>query len=384
MNTTPADTPLPEIGEERIDAMERTVFARIAADRHARRTRRGRWWMGGAAAAAVVLVAAVISPYVASSISGGGSSGASSESAAVESGALPGSPVTVIPGEQAVPLTGTVELDASAADGSSTEAATESAGAREIATTAAAAMIVDDVADAAREIGADAEARGGYVESVSVDSPAGTLDQSTRAEDSLRAPYPSPVGGGSITVRVPSAELTDAVEALDAVGEVTSSNIGRQDVTDQAVDLRARVAASEASVARLTELIGQAESVADLLTAESALAERQATLDADRQQLESIENLVALSTLSVQLTPPTAVVEADPAGFGDGLAAGWNGLVATLNGIVIALGFLLPWLVVIGILAALAWGVVRLVRRARSRPRGGSAAAADRPTPADD
>ena len=26
---------------------------------------------------------------------------------------------------------------------------------------------------------------------------------------------------------------------------------------------------------------------------------------------------------------------ADPAGFGDGLASGWNGLIATLNGIVV-------------------------------------------------
>jgi hypothetical protein len=384
MNDTPADSPLPEIDDDRVDAMERVVFARIADDRLARRSRRGRWWVGGAAAAALVIVAAIISPYVASTISGAGISGAGNESAAVESGGLPGNPVTVIPGEESVPLGGTGELDASAADSSFAEAATGSAGAREIATTASAAMIVDDVADAAREIGADAEARGGYVESVSVDSPAGDIDRSTEASDSLRAPYPSPVGGGWITVRVPAEELTDAVEALDAIGEVTSSNIGRQDVTDQAVDLRARVAASEASVARLTELISQAESVADLLTAESALAERQATLDSDRQQLESLENLVSLSTLSVQLTPPAATVEADPAGFGDGLVAGWNGLVATLNGIVIALGFLLPWLVVIGVAAVLVWGVVRLVRRARSRPRGGSVPAQGGSTPADD
>ena len=180
-------------------------------------------------------------------------------------------------------------------------------------------------------------------------------------------PYPSRDGGGWITVRVPSAELDGALAALAGVGEVTASNLSRQDVTDQAVDLRARVSASEASVARLTELIAQAQSVADLIAAESALAERQATLESDRQQLEMLENQVALSTLSVQLMPDTPTVEADPAGFGDGIAAGWNGLVATLNGVVIALGFLLPWIAVLALGAAIVWGVVRLVRRARSR-----------------
>jgi hypothetical protein len=60
-------------------------------------------------------------------------------------------------------------------------------------------------------------------------------------------------------------------------------------------------------------------------------------------------------------------VAADPAGFGDGLAAGWNGLVATLNGVVVALGFLLPWLVVLGAAAVLAWWITRALRRRRAR-----------------
>ena len=74
-----------------------------------------------------------------------------------------------------------------------------------------------------------------------------------------------------------------------------------------------------------------------------------------------------MSTLSVTLVPDTEPVEADPAGFTDGLAAGWNGLVATLNGIVIALGFLLPWLAVAAVVALIVWGVVRLVRGRRRR-----------------
>jgi hypothetical protein len=66
-------------------------------------------------------------------------------------------------------------------------------------------------------------------------------------------------------------------------------------------------------------------------------------------------------------------VKADPAGFGDGLAAGWNALVATLNGIVIALGFLIPWIVVLAIAGAIVWALVRLIRRRRAARRSAAA-----------
>lgn len=116
---------------------------------------------------------------------------------------------------------------------------------------------------------------------------------------------------------------------------------------------------------RLTALMAQAQNVSDLIAAESALSERQALLESYQQQLAMLEDQVELSSLTVSLAPAVEKVEADPAGFADGLLAGWNGLVATLNGIVIALGFLLPWLLVAAIAALVVWGVVRLVRRRR-------------------
>jgi hypothetical protein len=68
----------------------------------------------------------------------------------------------------------------------------------------------------------------------------------------------------------------------------------------------------------------------------------------------------------VSLFEPSPAVEADPAGFGDGIAAGWNGLLATMNGFVLAFGFLLPWLAVIAVIAAIVWLIRRGVRRRRT------------------
>lgn len=358
---TTSSAPLPELTDERIDAIERALFADISRERTAKRARRGRWWIGGAAAAAVIVVAAVIAPnvggLVADSSGGGGSAVAPGEGVvAPDTGAgsdmSAGGDGTKAPGAASVPGAG----DSSSAG-------------RDIITTATATVIVDDVAAAAKTVGDAAVAQGGYVESMSVGQSSGAMpvDPDTGVAYDTSTPYPYPDAGGSITVRVPSDQLSATMSRLSSVGEVTASSINRQDVTEQTVDLKARVEASQVSVDRLTELMKQATSVADLIAAETALADRQATLESDQAQLKSLESMVDLSSLTVTLQPASEPVKADTTGFFDGLVAGWNGLVATLNGLVIALGFLIPWLIVLGIAAVIVWFVVRLARR-RRRP----------------
>ncbi|HKP08658.1 MAG TPA: DUF4349 domain-containing protein, partial [Microbacterium sp.] len=375
------------LSARRIDDIEDALFADIARERGrqtTRRTRRGRLWIAGGAAAAVIAVAAVIAPSVGSIVSGTG--GASEESAVApvapaDSGA--DSPAADSPGadtRESAPLT-----VAPGAEGDT--AAGAQAPDREIITTASATITAEEVDAATRAIANSAVAHGGYVESMSVGGD-GTVYPVSPAEggvgfDTMPYPYPYPTDGAWITVRVPADALQSVVDELDDVGEVTATNLSRQDVTEQTADLEARIDAAQASVDRLTELMAQAQSVADLIAAEAALSERQATLESYQQQVEMLDDQVAMSTLSVTVVPEVEPVTADPAGFGDGLAAGWNGLVATLNGIVVAIGFLLPWLAVAAVAALIVWGILRVVR---SRRRGRTDAAtppiadANRPT----
>lgn len=378
---TPA--PLPELSDERIDEIEDALFSDIARERSqrsARGRRRSRLWVAGGAAAAVIVVAAVIAPSVGQLV--GGVGGASDQSA-------------VAPLAPADSDGGGAGFDAPAEESRGPEGLTTAPGAsddasgvaqseRDIITTATATVEVDDADAAARSIGNSAVAHGGYVESMSVGrdgsvQPLEPMEGGVVYDSSYPYPYPVPTDGAWITVRVPADELASVIGELDDVGEVTASSVDRQDVTEQTVDLQARMDAAQASVDRLTDLMAQAETVADLLTAESALSERQAQLESYQQQLEMLDDQVAMSTLSVTVVPEVDIVAADPAGFGDGLAAGWNGLVATLNGIVVAIGFLIPWLAVAAFAALLVWGIVHLVRgrRRQSRTADGST-----PTPA--
>ncbi|MDQ1083965.1 MULTISPECIES: DUF4349 domain-containing protein [Microbacterium] len=353
---------LPPLPAERMDAIESAVFGRIADERHRVRRRRRAIWTGVGAAASLVVVAAVVGPALTSTQSAGGSSAVGVSGAESAPGFQeqfdPGS-IVVVP-EQVQPVPG---QDAAGSSAVPEGSATRDAGARDIVATGSSTVQVDDVAGAMDAISAAAAAVGGYIES----SQLGDGVVGIPFEGSSTTPDPS---SGWITVRVPAESLTQVMDGLREVGEVTATSVNRSDVTQQTVDLRARVAAGEASVARLTELMAQAASVSDLITAESALAERQAQLDSDRQVLQSLESQVAMSSLSVQVDARTVSVTADPAGFGDGLAAGWNGLIATLNGVVIGLGFLLPWMVVAGLVGAIVWGVRRAMRRRRDARAG--------------
>lgn len=350
---TPAEQdarPLPAIDDARIDRIEESLFADIAAERRVGRARRARAWAVGGAAAAVIVVAAVIAPSVLTLVAG---TPATSEAVA------PAAPDAAVD-------------EAAGSDAAITkESAADSAGApREIITTASATIVVDDITDAVEAITDAATSRDGYVESMSLGrsgQPMPIDPLMGGATDTSLPAVPAPQTAW-ITVRIPADALESTVDQLSGIGEVTASSVNRQDVTDATVDLRARVDAAQASVDRMTELLAQAGSLTDLIAAEAALAERQATLESYQQQLEYYDQQVSLSTLTVSLEEPAPTAQADPAGFGDGIAAGWNGLVATLNALVIALGFLLPWLAVAGVIALVVWGVVRLVRRRRGTP----------------
>jgi hypothetical protein len=360
-----APEPLPELSDERVDRIESALFADIARERTVHRRRRTGVWVASGAAAAVIVVAAVIAPSV---------------------GGLIGAPATdqaaVAPSAPLVDSSAGGAADSGAADSgavkeglsssesapdtvSGADAGTES---RDIITTASATIVVTDIEAAVGLIADAATSRDGYVESMSIGQSGQVMpiDPMTGMTYDSTMPYPAP-DGAWITVRVPAEGLQSLVDQLSGLGDVTASSVNRQDVTEITLDLQARVDAAQASVDRLTELMAQAGSVADLIAAEAALSERQATLESYQQQLKYYDEQVAMSTLTVTLTEPVETVEANPAGFGDGLAAGWNGLVATLNGIVIAIGFLIPWLLVLAVIGLIVWGIVTLVRRRKSR-----------------
>ncbi|CAN7299531.1 DUF4349 domain-containing protein [Microbacterium foliorum] len=347
MNDKTSTERLPELTDAAVARIEKAVFDDIAAERPRRapaaagaRHRRRRWMTGAGIAAAFVVGVLVTAPIL-TAVGGSATSSAEGGDMVVTEESRTGS------ADQGAPGAATDSAESAPAVGD--VAVTD----REIIATANATVEVKDIADAADTIGALAESRGGYVESTEIGK--------SVAVDGASEPAPSDPGYGWISIRVPSADLAAVIDELATSGEVLSSSISKQDVTSTAIDLRARVDATRASVQRLTELMSQTGTVAELIEAEVALTDRQGQLESYEQQLASLEDQVAMSSLTVELTRTTPPTTADPAGFSDGLLAGWNGLVVSVNALVIAVGFILPWIAVAGVVVLVIW----LIRRAR-------------------
>ena len=160
-------------------------------------------------------------------------------------------------------------------------------------------------------------------------------------------------------LRIPSTRLDAALAQLKKLGRVESVSLSTQDVTGQSQDLDARITALTTSVDRLVELMSRATTTADLISIESALSDRQASLESLQAQKRGLDDQVELATLTVEFgTVATAPVRA-PATFLSGLLAGWGAFVAFLSGALVVVGVVLPWLAFATVLAAISMLVVR-------------------------
>ncbi|SOC50519.1 protein of unknown function [Blastococcus aggregatus] len=219
---------------------------------------------------------------------------------------------------------------------------------RQVITTASASLVVDDPADAAQEVSEQVESAGGRVDERTEYAATGD-DEGSSAD---------------LVVRVPSDALTDVLADLEDLGEVASVSVSRSDVTGQTVDLDARISALQTSVARLQALMDEAGSVEALLAAEGALSGRQEQLESLQSQRGFLADQVELSTLRLHLQQPGVAPPGGPDGFVDALGTGWKSLVSAGGAAVVVLGVLLPWLVVVAVIAA---AVLVPLRRARHR-----------------
>lgn len=210
-------------------------------------------------------------------------------------------------------------------------------------------LTVERPAESATEVSLIVERAGGRVDARRENAPDG--------EDK---------GSAELTVRIPTDKLTATLESIKKLGTVERVEQGQQNVTAEVRDLESRIKALRASVDRLIALMADADTTADLISIESALSERQATLESLEAQKRSLDDLVAMSTYTIQLGTEADAPVDEPDTFLSGLAAGWEAFVGFFSFLLVAFGVLLPWLALIGVALFIILVLVR--RRAKSAP----------------
>ena len=170
----------------------------------------------------------------------------------------------------------------------------------------------------------------------------------------------------NLTLRVPAARFNDALRQLRELKdvEVAASSVDGKDVTEQFVDLQARLRAKQAEEQRYLALLARAEKIDDILRIDQALSSVRTQIEQLTCQVNSIKTRTQFSTITVSITPLTPQpIPTDPRAYDPAktFAVAFAALAALFRVVADAA----IWALVFGWLPLLAFAIAAALARAR-------------------
>ncbi|MFC1917858.1 DUF4349 domain-containing protein [Chloroflexota bacterium] len=209
-------------------------------------------------------------------------------------------------------------------------------------------LVVADVVAGREKITLLATGLGGYVVSSSIHG----------EETEMRA---------NITIRVPDDKFEAALaEMRELAVRVDSENTNSQDVTEEYVDLKARLNNAEATEQQYLTLLDKAGDVEDILRIYDSLSRVRGEIEQLKGRIQYLERTASMALISVSL---------EPEGTAKGLVrAGWNAwevLKSAVRGIVVfgqVLGTVAIWLLIFSpVWGGILWFVYWRHRRRKAK-----------------
>jgi len=116
------------------------------------------------------------------------------------------------------------------------------------------------------------------------------------------APEPRSV----LIFKVPPENFQETLALLGNIGDVRTQTVTADDVTERIVDLESRIKTAEVSVERLQGLLAEATDIKTIANVENQLLQRETDLETLRGQLRTLQDRVALATITLTLTEALA------------------------------------------------------------------------------
>lgn len=215
-------------------------------------------------------------------------------------------------------------------------------------------------AEGQRKLGTIAEAHGGFV----------VTSESRLQDNAAHDSQPSEIA--TVQLRVPASRFDAALAEIRAISSrVRAEKQTGKDVTEEFIDLDARLRTQRALETQFLEIMKRATKVSDALEVQGQLAAVRTEIERVEGRRRFLENQAALSTINVTLQPPASLVSVNTSGFfyniksafGDGIDIA----AAIILGIIRFGIALLPVLLLIVLPLALLWRLLR--PRLRRRPK---------------
>lgn len=172
-----------------------------------------------------------------------------------------------------------------------------------------------------------------------------------------------------MTIRIPQERLEDFVTEVSEKSNVITKDENVQDVTLQYADLESYKKALMTEQERLLELLGQAETMEDIIALEERLAEVRYELEAMESQLRIYDNQVDYSTVDLEIIEVERLTPVEEASgiekMTDGFMNSLKNLFGGLKNIFIGIVILLPYIIFWTLLVLLVRFIIRKIRKNR-------------------
>jgi Domain of unknown function (DUF4349) len=163
------------------------------------------------------------------------------------------------------------------------------------------------------------------------------------------------------TIRVAADKFDLLIQKIEAeASEIKSKNINTQDVTEEFIDVEARLKTKKELEIRYREILKQAKTVQEILTIESQIASVRSEIESMEGRLKYLTSQVSYSTLNISYYETIGTDFGFGSKLGKALGSGWEYFLAFLIGIMNVWPFLV-------LLALIVWLAFRWDKRKRKK-----------------
>ncbi len=157
-----------------------------------------------------------------------------------------------------------------------------------------------------------------------------------------------------LTVRIPTDNFQQFIDGIsEGVDYFDQRTITRQDVSEEFVDLEARLKAKRVLEERYLELLKKANKVEEMLQIESELSNIREEIEAKQGRLQYLQSQVSMSTVNVEFyktTAETGITESYGQKMKNAFQGGWNGISVFFLGILYLWPLFLVALIIVFVL----------------------------------
>ena len=149
-------------------------------------------------------------------------------------------------------------------------------------------------------------------------------------------------------IRIPQEKFDlFLTEMLSGIKRLDSKSVNIEDVTEEFIDITARLNVKKATEARYVQLLSQAKTVKDILDIENQIQALRAEIEAAEGRLKYLENSVKYGTLNVRIYEEDAAAVLTAPSFWEKIRAALKGGIKMTERIFIDLLYIWPLIILL-------------------------------------